>query len=54
MVDYEFTCTNKGCACLRQGIGIHFNTKDIEEAEKHSRENDSPMWISKKEDSNFG
>ena len=48
--EYVFTCTNKECKCLREGIGLYFTTDDIEEAEKHSRENNSPMWIAKKGD----
>lgn len=47
---YEFTCTNRDCICLRSGIGLYFTTDDIEKAEEHSRKNNSPMWISKKED----
>ena len=50
MIEYIFTCTNRECKCLSEGIGLHFTTEDIEEAEEHSRENDSPMWIAKKED----
>lgn len=50
MIEYIFACTNKECRCLKGGIGLHFTTEDIKEAEKHSRENDSPMWIAKKED----
>lgn len=46
--DYEFTCANRECNCLKVGVGLHFITDDIEEAEKHSLENHSPMWISKK------
>ena len=51
MADYKyiFTCTNHDCVCHKTGIGIAFTTDNIAEAEKHSRENDSPMWISKEE-----
>ena len=47
--EYIFTCTNHDCVCHKTGIGIAFTTGNIAEAEKHSRENDSPMWISKEE-----
>ena len=49
MKKYRFTCANRECKCLSEGIGLYFTTDDIEEAEKHSRENDSPMWISEEE-----
>ena len=45
---YLFTCTNRDCKCLKTGLGLFFTTDDVEEAEKHSQENNSPMWISKK------
>ena len=43
---YEFTCSNKNCKCLKEGLGLYFTTTDLEEAEQHSRENNSPMWVS--------
>ena len=52
MSDYIFSCTNRECQCLKEGIGLYFTTDNIEEAEKHSRENHSPMWIARKEDLN--
>ena len=45
---YLFECTNKGCACLKTGVGLFYITASVKEAEEHSRENDSPMWISKR------
>lgn len=42
---YKFTCANRDCKCLTQGVGLYFTTENIGEAEKHSRENNSPMWI---------
>ena len=47
---YIFTCANRECSCLKKGIGLHFSTDSLEEAEKHSRENNSSMWISKEGD----
>jgi len=46
--EYEYTCTNRGCSCLKTGIGLYFVTDDLAQAEKHSKDNNSPMWISKK------
>lgn len=54
MNEYVFTCTNRKCQCLKEGVGLYFNTNDLEKAEEHSRENDSPMWVSKKENFNSG
>lgn len=48
--DFEFSCTNHECRCRNEGIGLAFTTDDIEEAEEHSRENNSPMWVSRKDD----
>lgn len=42
---FRFTCSNRACKCLRQGVGLYFQTFDIKEAEEHSRENNSPMWV---------
>ena len=50
VVGYKFVCTNPQCICVHQGVGLHFETDDIALAEKHSRENDSAMWIAKKSD----
>lgn len=47
---FVFTCSNRGCKCLNEEMGLYFTTDDIKEAEKHSRENNSAMWIAKKED----
>ena len=42
---FRFTCSNRNCKCLKQGIGLYFQTFDIREAEEHSRKNNSPMWV---------
>ena len=47
MKKYVFTCTNRECKCLKEGVGLYFITDDIKKAEKHSRENNSPMWVSR-------
>lgn len=44
---FLFTCSNRECQCLNEKLGLHFFTIEMEEAEKHSRENNSPMWVSK-------
>lgn len=41
-----FTCSNRSCPCLDEKLGLYFFTTDIKKAEKHSRENNSPMFIS--------
>lgn len=53
MTEYVFQCTNRKCICIRTGLGLYFFTDNISEAEKHSRENNSPMWISIKKDADF-
>lgn len=47
MEGYIFSCSNRKCKCLSEGIGLYFTTRDIDEAEKHSRQNNSAMWILK-------
>ena len=42
-----FTCANRDCQCLKEGVGIYFFTNDINKAEEHSRLNNSPMSISR-------
>lgn len=52
--DYIFSCSNRECQCLKEGIGLYFTTDDIKLAEEHSRENNSPMWIAKRKDVGYG
>ena len=46
MKKYLFTCANKDCKCLTKKLGLYFFTTSKEKALKHSKENNSPMWIS--------
>lgn len=48
-----FTCSNRACKCLNVNPGLYFFTHDIREAEKHSRENNSPMWIGEMSDEDY-
>lgn len=41
-----YTCANRECACLKVSPGLYFFTNSFLEAEKHSEDNNSPMWIS--------
>lgn len=43
---YLFTCANRNCECLTEKVGLYFFTTSQEKAVKHSKENNSPMWIS--------
>ncbi len=46
---YIFVCGNKECPFCKKRI-FYFQTDNLEQAEKHSRENNSRMWIAKDED----
>ena len=48
--DFYFVCSKHGCICTRRGMGLYFTTDSLEEGERHSRENNSPMWIVRKGD----
>jgi len=40
-----FTCNNRECQCLKEGVGLYFFTIDPALAAKHSTDNMSMMWI---------